>query len=253
MNKSDNEKQSPVALITGGARRIGATIAQMLHSNGYNIVLHYRRSMSEAQTLVNRFNQERDNSAVAIPANLHQLEDIYQLAKAACKHWQRLDVLINNASSFYPTPVASATAEQWDDLLSSNLKAPFFITQAVADELRKQQGCIINIADIHAERPLKDHPIYCAAKAGNIMLTKSLARELAPHIRVNGIAPGAILWPEQNDAMDDAAKQDILHKIPLGRRGSAEDIADTVIFLVKQAPYITGQIITVDGGRSLCN
>jgi pteridine reductase len=123
----------------------------------------------------------------------------------------------------------------------------------VADELRKQQGCIINIADIHADRPLKDHPIYCAAKAGNIMLTKSLARELAPHIRVNGIAPGAILWPEQNDAMDDAAKRDILHKIPLGRRGSAEDIADTVIFLVQQAPYITGQIITVDGGRSLCN
>lgn len=243
----------PVALITGSARRIGAAIAQKLHGQSYNIALHYHHSAREANQLKDQLNLLRANSAVALEADLNQLTDITQLIQTATTHWQRLDVLINNASSFYPTPVASATAEQWDDLLNSNLKAPFFLAQAAMAELQKNQGCIINIADIHADRPLKNHSIYCAAKAGNVMLTKSLARELAPAVRVNGIAPGAILWPEQASKLSDTNKQDILSRIPLARQGSAEDIAQTVLFLVQAAPYITGQIIAVDGGRGLTN
>lgn len=250
MSKPSNK---PVALITGGARRIGAAIAQRLHSNGYNIALHYRHSEADARTLTEQMNYQRANSALAIAADLNQFTDIARLVEIATGHWQRLDVLINNASSFYSTPIGSATPEQWDDLFNSNLKAPFFIAQAVAAELEKNNGSIINIADIYADRPLKSHPIYCAAKAGNIMLTKSLACELAPHVRVNGIAPGAILWSEQDGAQSEAERQAILDRIPLARNGSADDIANTVIFLTKNSPYITGQIITVDGGRSLCN
>lgn len=241
----------PVALITGGARRIGAAIARVLHNAGYNIVIHYRHSTHDAQALVAELNRQRPQSAVAFSADLNVLDEIHQLIDAVLSHWHRLDAVINNASSFYPTPLADATEAQWDELLNSNLKAPFFIAQSCASALQKQQGCIINIADIYADRPLKQHPIYCAAKAGNVMLTKSLARELAPLVRVNGIAPGAILWPEQHDAQDESRQQDILQKIPLARCGNPDDIANTVKFLVQDAPYITGQIITVDGGRSL--
>lgn len=241
----------PVALITGGARRIGAAIAEKLHSHGYNIVLHYRQSEAEAKALVEKLNNLRSDSARALAANLSQQADIKKLAQQAIQQWQGLDVLVNNASSFYPTPLASATPEQWDDLFDSNLKAAFFLSQALTEALSKTRGCIINITDIHADRPLKNHPIYCAAKAGKAMLTKSLARELAPLVRVNAIAPGAILWPNQESEMNDAAKLEILAQIPLERQGTVDDIARTVIFLAKDAPYITGQIITVDGGRSL--
>lgn len=246
---------NPVVLITGGARRIGACIARRLHSLGYNIALHHRNSAQEATALAEDLNQVRANSVVTVYADLNQLGDIKSLVDAAVAHWGRLDAVINNASSFYPTPLGSVTQEQWDDLLNSNLKAPFFIAQAAANALQVNHGCLINIADIYADRPLKDHPVYCAAKAGNVMLTKSLARELAPNVRVNGIAPGAILWPEQDDEQDDGQQQtkqqDMLKQIPLARQGNPEDIAKAVEFLLAQAPYITGQIITVDGGRSL--
>lgn len=244
-------QDSPVALLTGAARRIGAQTARTLHSAGFNIVIHYRSSSKDANQLVAELNQIRPDSAIAAQADLNQLEDIDRLAEQTLKPWGRLDALVNNASSFYPTPVGDANESQWDDLLNSNLKAPFFLAQALAEPLRKSHGVIINMADVHAERPLKNHPIYCAAKAGNVMLTKSLARELAPEIRVNGIAPGAILWPEQEASLDDEGKQKILDRVPLGRPGGPEDIAETILFLIKKAPYITGQIIAVDGGRSV--
>lgn len=250
---STSSDSRPVALITGGARRIGAAIAENLHQAGFNIALHYRHSAKDAQAVVDKLNQQRPNSALAFAADLNHLQEIQHLAQTLLQQWQRLDVLINNASSFFPTPIADASEAQWNDLMNSNLKAPFFLAQAFAAELQQRKGCIINIADIHADRPLKQHPIYCAAKAGNVMLTKSLARELAPQVRVNGIAPGAILWPEQDNGLDDSTQLEILQKIPLARSGSPEDIARAVRFLVQDAPYITGQIITVDGGRSLCN
>lgn len=250
---STTSDSAPVALITGGARRIGAAIAENLHQAGFNIILHYRHSAADAETLANKLNQQRPASAITLAADLNHLHEIQQLAHRTLAAWQRLDVLINNASSFFSTPLDKATEDQWNDLMNSNLKAPFFLAQAFAGTLRSHAGCIINIADIHADRPLRQHPIYCAAKAGNVMLTKSLARELAPQVRVNGIAPGAILWPEQEGATTTSAQQDILQKIPLERSGDPLDIARTVNFLVLDAPYITGQIITVDGGRSLCH
>ena len=246
-----DSSSNPVVLITGGARRIGACIARHLHQLGYKIALHHRNSVQEAKALAADLNQLRANSVITIYGDLNQLNEIQQVVDAAVAHWGRLDAVINNASSFYPTPLGSVTQEQWDDLLNSNLKAPFFIAQAAAKALQISHGCIINIADIYADRPLKDHPVYCAAKAGNVMLTKSLARELAPEVRVNGIAPGAILWPEQNDEQQQNKQQNILDRIPLARQGDPEDIAKAVEFLLAQAPYITGQIITVDGGRSL--
>ncbi len=241
---------SPVALITGAARRIGAAIARGLHQHDYRVAIHYRHSDREARALADDLNDRRLDSAIILKADLDRLTDIESLAEDTLAHWGRLDVLVNNASSFYPTPVGDASAEQWDDLINSNLKAPFFLTQALADELRLRQGCVINITDIHADRPLIKHPIYCAAKAGNAMLTKSLARELAPGVRVNGIAPGAILWPEAADESDDSQRT-LLGKIPLQRKGEAEDIVQTVLFLVGGPSYITGQIIAVDGGRSI--
>lgn len=246
-----DSSSNPVVLITGGARRIGACIARHLHQLGYKIALHHRNSVQEAKALAADLNQLRANSVITIYGDLNQLNEIQQVVDAAVAHWGRLDAVINNASSFYPTPLGSVTQEQWDDLLNSNLKAPFFIAQAAAKALQISHGCIINIADIYADRPLKDHPVYCAAKAGNVMLTKSLARELAPEVRVNGIAPGAILWPEQNDEQQQNKQQNILDRIPLARQGDPGDIAKAVEFLLAQAPYITGQIITVDGGRSL--
>src|SRR5690606_3196637 len=194
-----DSSSNPVVLITGSARRIGACIARHLHPLGYKIALHHRNSVQEAKALAADLNQLRANSVITIYGDLNQLNEIQQVVDAAVAHWGRLDAVINNASSFYPTPLGSVTQEQWDDLLNSNLKAPFFIAQAAAKALQISHGCIINIADIYADRPLKDHPVYCAAKAGNVMLTMSLARELAPNVRVNGIAPGAILWPEQDD------------------------------------------------------
>jgi pteridine reductase len=244
---------APVALITGGARRIGAATAQLLHSKGWNIVVHYRTSSTQAEQLTAQLNSQRPHSAHALAADLTQLPALALLAQQAVAQWGRLDALINNASTFYPTPVGSATAQQWDDLIGSNVKAPFFLAQELAPTLRQNAGAIINIADIHAERPLAEHPLYCIAKAGNVMLTKSLARELAPTVRVNGVAPGAIMWPEDTAELSADAKAAIVDKIALKRTGEAHDIARAIGFLLSEAPYITGQILSVDGGRTLSN
>lgn len=242
---------NPVALITGGGRRIGAEIATQLHQHGFNVIIHYLRSSSEANGLAKRLNETRENSAITIKADLTQLGSVKKLGSDAIGTWGRLDVLINNASSYYPTEFGKVNEKDWDDLQASNSKAPFFLSQSVSAELTKQQGCIVNIVDIHAERPVLEYSPYTIAKAGIAMLTKSLARELAPKVRVNGVAPGVIIWPENAAEHSEQEKQRILEQIPLAREGSAKDIAKTVLFFVKDAPYITGQILAVDGGRSI--
>ena len=239
---------TPVVLITGAAHRIGATTAKLLHENGMNIVLHYRGSREAAQAVQKELNDIRENSVILIQADLHITNGLPTLIEESVKAWGRLDVLINNASSFYPTLIGKSTETQWDDLIGSNLKAPYFLSQAAAPFLKKTQGCIINIVDIHAERPLKTFPIYSMAKAGLVMMTKALAGELGPEIRVNGVAPGAILWPEN---LDEVAKQRIVSRTFLKRQGEPNDISKTILYLVKDAGYVTGQIIAVDGGRSL--
>ncbi|HEY0634783.1 MAG TPA: pteridine reductase [Gammaproteobacteria bacterium] len=238
-----------VVLITGAAHRIGATTARLLHGAGANIVLHYRQSRAGAEQLQTALIGQRANSVALVQGDLldtARLEGIVQEAHAA---WGRLDVLINNASTFYPTPVGTINVQQWDDLLGSNLKAPLFLSQAAAPYLKQARGCIVNIVDIHAERPLREYPVYSIAKAGLVMLTKSLACELGPEVRVNAIAPGAILWPEH--AMDEATKAKILERTFLKRQGSPEDIARAALFLIRDADYTSGQILNVDGGRSL--
>ena len=246
-NNSESNSNK-VALITGAAHRIGATTARLLHQNGMNIVLHYRGSREQAQAVQKELNDKRENSVILIQADLHITNGLPALIEESVKAWGRLDVLINNASSFYPSPIEKATEEQWDDLIGSNLKAPFFLAQAAAPYLKKHNGCIINIVDIHAERPLKTYPMYSMAKAGLAMMTKSLACELGPDIRVNGVAPGAILWPEN---LDEVAKQRIVSRTFLKRQGEPKDISKTILYLIKDADYVTGQIIAVDGGRSL--
>ncbi|MEZ5538483.1 MAG: pteridine reductase [Pseudomonadales bacterium] len=243
----------PVALITGCAQRIGAVIAEQLHDSGYNIIIHYRHSQKSAEILTHNLNTQRADSAICIAADLQNHSAILSLAKQSVAAWGHIDALINNASSFFPTPIRKTTETDWDALIDSNMKAPFFLAQALSDHLKKQFGCIINIADIYAETPLAQHTVYCMAKAGNVMLTKSLACELAPQVRVNGIAPGAILWPKDATQEHETAQEKILEKIPLHRTGEALDIAKTVLFLLRDAPYITGQIIKVDGGRSVCS
>ncbi|MCW8900955.1 MAG: pteridine reductase [Gammaproteobacteria bacterium] len=245
---NDHPAGLKVALITGAAHRIGATTAKLLHKNGMNIVLHYRGSRDRAQALQKELNDQRENSVILIQADLHLTSGLPALIEASVKAWGQLDVLINNASSFYPTQIGKATEEQWDDLIGSNLKAPFFLSQSAAPHLKKTNGCIINIVDIHAERPLKTFPIYSMAKAGLVMMTKSLAGELGPEIRVNAVAPGAILWPEN---LDEVAQQRIVSRTFLKRQGHPDDISKTILFLIKDANYVTGQIIAVDGGRSL--
>ncbi len=238
-----------VALITGAAHRIGAEIARTLHAAGMNIALHYRSSSQNADKLAAELNAVRANSVQLVQGDLLNLNDLTRIVEEATIAWQRLDVLINNASTFYPTEVGSATEEQWNDLMGTNLKAPFFLSQAAYPHLKQTHGCIVNIVDIHAQRPMKGFPIYSAAKAGLQMMTMSLARELGPEVRVNGVAPGAILWPEHE--MDDSTKADILGRTALKRQGSPQDIAKTALFLIKDADYISGQVISVDGGRSL--
>lgn len=238
-----------VVLITGGSRRVGAEIARTLHAAGANILIHYRSSAAAAIALADRFNQMRPHSAAIQSAHLSTAEAPEKLVAATLSEYGRLDILINNASSFYPTRVGQITLPQWEDLMGSNLKAPLFLSQAAAPSLAKQRGLIINMIDIHALRPLKGHPVYSTAKAGLAMLTRALARELGPEIRVNGIAPGPVLWPEGD--MDDELKQEIIEKTSLKRQGTPADVARTALFLAKDAPYITGQIIAVDGGRSI--
>jgi len=243
-------KQAPVVLITGAARRIGAAIATRLHKRGYRVIIHYQNSAADAESLCAEFNTLRADSARSLQASLLDIDSIAQLAEASIAHWGQLNALVNNASSFYPTPLATATNTQWDDLIGSNLKGPFFLCQALADELKKRCGSIVNIADIHAHQPLENHSIYCIAKAGNKMLTKTLAKDLAPKVRVNGIAPGVILWPE-NDTLKNIGQELLIKTIPLQRMGNSEDIARLADFFITSASYITGQTIAVDGGKHL--
>lgn len=237
-----------VVLITGAAHRLGATTARMLHGEGMNILLHYRHSRDAAEALQTELNDIRPDSIKLLQADLHDTPSLPGLIEEAVNAWDRLDVLINNASSFYPTPIGSVTEAQWDDLIGSNLKAPLFLSQAAAPYLRQHQGCIVSIVDIHAERPLKEFPVYSMAKAGLVMLTKSLACELGPEVRVNAVAPGAILWPEN---LGEAEKEKIISRTFLKRQGAPDDIARAILYLVRDAGYVSGQVITVDGGRSL--
>jgi len=236
-------------LITGGAKRLGAAIGRRLHAAGANVVVHYHQSRPAADALVAEFEALRAGSALAVRADLHDVARLPDLAQAALARFGRLDVLVNNASTFYPTPVGSITLQQFDDLVGTNLRAPLFLSQAATPALRESRGLIINMVDIHGRRPLKAHPVYSSAKAGLIMLTKSLARELGPEIRVNGIAPGPVLWPERD--LDAALKEEIVARTALKRSGSPDDIARAAHFFAVEAPYVTGQVIAVDGGRSL--
>jgi pteridine reductase len=240
-----------VALVTGGAHRIGAHLCRALHETGYHIALHYRNSAEAAGALADELNDLRDRSVHCFQTALGNRSASERLASEVVDRFGRLDLLVNNASSFYPTPFGSVTEEEWDAILGSNLEGPFFLSQALAENLRQSQGNIINMIDIHGERPLADHSVYSTAKAGLAMLTRSLARELAPAVRVNGISPGVILWPQDDDPEDDERRQRQLQRVPLGHQGAPQDIAEAVLFLAERAPYITGQIIAVDGGRSL--
>lgn len=238
----------PVALVTGGARRIGAEISRHLHAANYRLVIHYNRSVDEAAELVAELNAQRENSAIAVRGDLLEFSSYQRVADNALAAFGRLDMLVNNASTFYPTPVGEMTESAWDDLLSSNLKAPTFLSQALVPALNKTQGNIVNIIDIHARQPMSEHPIYCSAKAGLHMLTLSLAKELGPHVRVNGVAPGAILWAGSES--DPQQQHEIVSRTALKRTGSPDDIAKAVAYLAS-ADYVTGHILNVDGGRSL--
>jgi pteridine reductase len=243
-----NSLTGKVALVTGAAHRIGAQITRTLHRAGMDLVLHYRNSVEKANALAEELEQERPFSVLLLQADLSDTASFPGLIDKVHSWHDRLDVLVNNASSFYPTPVEETSEEQWNDLMGSNLKAPYFLAQAAAPLLREQAGTIVNMVDIHAERPLKEYPVYSMAKAANAMMVKALARELGPEIRVNGVAPGSILWPE--GGMEKEEKKKILGRTALKRLGSPEDIARTILFLIQDADYITGQIIAVDGGRS---
>ena len=240
-----------VILITGGAKRVGAATCRRLHAQGANLAVHYRASEKDARTLQTQLNQVRPGSVALLQADLLDIAGLPHLIGETVNHFGKLDALINNASSFFPTPMEEITEKMWDDLIGSNLKAPLFLSQAAAPQLRKQRGCIVNIVDIHAEWPLKRYVIYNAAKGGLAALTRSLALELAPEIRVNGISPGPILWPENGEWADEISRQHIIDRTLLKRTGEPDDIARTVAFLIADAPYITGQIIAVDGGRSV--
>jgi pteridine reductase len=237
------------ALVTGGARRLGATIARRLHAAGANLLIHYRDSEADASALIAELNASRAKSADKVKAELLAPIAPRALVSAAKDGFGRLDILVNNASSFFPVPVGQIEASHWEELVGSNLRAPLFICQQAAPELAEHEGCIINIVDIHAERPLKGYPVYSIAKAGLAAMTRSLALELAPRVRVNGVAPGAIAWPEDGQ-FDPAERERVIATTPLARTGSAEDIAQAVHFLAVAA-YVTGQIIAVDGGRSI--
>jgi pteridine reductase len=247
--KNDNRKlEGRTALVTGAAKRLGAATARRLHAEGMNLLLHYNKSEADAVKLCAELNALRKDSAAVAQADLGNIQGLDSLVKAALQ-WDGLDVLVNNASSFRPTPFGSVVEDDWEELMASNLKAPFFLSQAAAVHLKKNHGSIVNMVDIHARRPLKDHTVYCAAKAGLAMLTLSLAKELGPEVRVNGVSPGPVLWPDAG--LDAVTKKSILEATALKRKGSPEDVAGAVLYLVRDAEYVTGQIIAVDGGRSL--
>jgi pteridine reductase len=237
------------ALITGAARRIGACIAETLHQRGCDVFLHYHSSSDAVDELAGSLNALRPASAITLRADLGNMDDINRLAGLVRAKTDQLDLLTNNASRFYPTTVGSTSMAQWDDLMDSNLRGPYFLTQALIPELIKAGGSIVNLLDIHAVKPMPNHAVYCMAKAGLQMMTLALAKDLGGQIRVNGVAPGAILWPEQEDGLEH--QQNILSKTVMGRAGRPEDIASAVVYLGLDAPYVTGQVLAVDGGRSL--
>lgn len=239
----------PVVLITGAAKRVGAVVARTLHAAGYDLALHYRRSRAEMDALIAEFDAQRAGSALAVPGELADVEQLPRLVDACLARYGRLDGLVNNASAFFPTPIGSATAQQWNELFASNAQAPFFLAQAAAQHLRKTRGSIVSLADIYALRPLPRHPIYSMAKAALVAMTRALARDLAPEVRVNAVAPGAILWPEAGKAAAD--RSDLIARTPLARTGTPEDVAAAVLFLLRDAKFTTGQILPVDGGRDL--
>ena len=239
----------PVALVTGGAHRIGAAIVRALHAAGMNVVVHYRASVAEAQALEAELENARADSVVLASGDLCDVATPAALIRTATQHFGRLDLLVNNASSFYPTPLGKTSAAQFDDLVGTNLKAPYFLAQAAAAALTSAQGAIINIADLYADRPMKSYPVYSAAKAALVSLTRSLARELAPAVRVNAIAPGVILWHECED--DEHAQHRIIARTPLERMGTPADIQSAVLFLARDAKFVTGQVLYIDGGRSI--
>jgi pteridine reductase len=240
-----------VALVTGGAQRIGAIITRILHENQYNVVIHYHTSSKAARALCTQLNQLRKNSAITLRCDLTHLSTLPLLIKKTIKPWGKLNALIHNASSFYKTIPGKTTSSEWDTLINTNLKAPYFLSQAARPFLKKTKGSIIHIADIHGERPMKDYTVYSVSKAGLLMLTKSLARELAPHIRVNAVSPGISLLPEGKNTLTPALKKKIVSRIPLQSIGNPKDIARAVLFLIEDAHYITGQNIAMDGGRLL--
>lgn len=247
----ESSLQNKIVLITGGAKRVGASICRLLHASGANLMIHYRSSVNEARALQAELNLKRPHSVAIIQGDLLNLSILPSLVQETIKHFGKLDVLINNASSYYPTEIGDINDDQWHDLMGSNLKAPLFLSQAAAIELRKQQGCIINITDMHVERPKKGYIVYSVAKAGLVTLTKSLAHELSPEVRVNAVAPGPVMWPEDNPQFDELYRQRVISQTLLKRIGEPNDIAKAVKFLIQDAPFITGQVIAVDGGRSL--
>jgi pteridine reductase len=245
---SDKNK---VVLITGGAKRVGAAICRSLHSEGYTMMIHYKSSFHEAQALQAELNLHRANSAAIIQGDLLDIENIPNLVSATISQFGRLDVLINNASTYYASELGDIDESKWHDLMGSNLKAPLFLSQAAATELRKNHGCIVNITDMHVERPKKGYIIYSVAKAGLVTLTKSLAHELSPEVRVNAVAPGPVQWPDSNPQFDEVYRQRVINQTLLKRVGEAEDVAKAVKFLIADAPFITGHVLAVDGGRSI--
>lgn len=248
MNNSD----APVALITGAAKRVGAAITEQLHTLGWRVLVHCHHSEADAESLCQQLNAQRSDSAHYLVADLADANAITTLAEQAQSHWGRLDALVNNASSFYPTPFISATQHDWDLLFASNARAPYFLSQALRPALAaRSSGSIVNIIDIHSDYPLQDHSLYCMAKAANAAMTRALAKELAPATRVNGVSPGAIAWPEGSGEMSEAMKTEILRTVPMGRVGGVEAIAEAVVFLITGTSYINGQIIAVDGGRTV--
>ena len=243
------EPPRPVALITGAARRVGATIARTLHAAGYDLALHYRHSLADVQALCAELDAARAGSTLPIAAELANVGALSGIVEKCIYRFGRLDALVNNASTFFPTPIGKISAVQWDDLFASNARAPLFLAQAAAPRLRAARGAIVNLVDIYAQRPLAGHPVYCMAKAALAMMTLALAKELAPEIRVNGVAPGAVLWPESGKAYADQAE--LIARTPLERAGAPEDVAAAVLYLLRDAKFTTGQILNVDGGRSL--
>jgi pteridine reductase len=241
--------QGRTALVTGAARRVGAVIARTLHAAGANLVLHYRSSADDATALAQELNGLRPASAALAECDLLEIASLPALVDTAVREFGGLDILVNNASTFYPTPLGDITEMDWDDLIGTNLKAPLFLAQAAATRLHEAKGLIVNLADIHGVKPLRRYPVYSIAKAGLVMLTRSLARELGPHVRVNAVAPGPVMWPE--DGVDRALQEKITQRTALKRAGSAEDVARACLFFATGAPYVTGQVLAVDGGRSI--